>query len=319
LGRVGRRQFRRLVRRSLATWPIWVTAAAALSAGLTASAARKPPEYTVTVALLVTGIRPDAQYGSAQIRGQVTDLTFTRPNLAGIIKRHAKELPSHGRDFDLAYEFIIEHLKVDVLENDFIGANWEMEKPRTARVTLSLTGGKPQIIWEIVHELADLLIDSTLARRHAAMLREQAGAETAVNLAQTTAADAPDNARWWAYERFKKQADIATTADLRVRAAHEKQGLHFDLVDPGRVPKDTSIASFMGDAVLTFILLLLSASLLIGAFDPRVLDAGDLAIIGVPPIGRLPPLPDPRREPPQGQRNAPDASSAPSADSGPSV
>ena len=64
---------------------------------------------------------------------------------------------------------------------------------------------------------------------------------------------------------------------------------------------------------------LLAACVLAGAFDPRVVDAGDLSVVGVPLLGRLPSLPGPPDRVRQTQRNVPNTAPAPSDDRGPRV
>jgi len=74
----------------------------------------------------------------------------------------------------------------------------------------------------------------------------------------------------------------------------------------------------IGAGIVAFVIVLLAACLLVGAFDPRVLNAGDLTDLGIPLLGRLPPLPAPPSGPPEAPRNVSDAS-PPSADRGPRV
>jgi hypothetical protein len=307
---------RRLIRRSLASWPIWVALAAVASAGLTAAGARRPPKYTVTVGLVVSGgaIRTQAQFNAAQLRAQLMDLTFTHGRLQDLIKRHRADLP---KDPDVAYEEIMENVKIEILENEFIENPYdEADRPRTARVLLSLTGLRPQAVWQMVHEMADLMIDSTLARQRATLLRERAAATAALGVAQATSVDAPTTEQWVARDRVRTKELDSAAARLGLRAAEQNHGLRFELVDAGRMPEKPSRAAFIGDGFVTFGWLLLAACLLVGAFDPRVLEVGDLAGVGVPMIGRLPALPAP---PPRAPRNAPDTSPPPSADSGPRV
>jgi len=318
LGVAARAQLRRLTRRARPSWPIWVAAAAVVSAALTVHLARQPPKYTVTVALRASEgtIRTQSDFGVGDLRAHMKDLVFTRSRLADLLKRHAAYL---GKDPDAAYEELIDHLKVEIVLSDIIYDERDSDPPRSARVTLSFTGWRPQVVWQIPHDLADLLIDSALARQRAALLRDQTAARSAVGRAQATSDDAPVDAtaadRRSLLDRIKATEAKAAAAQLGVRAGEEKQGLRFELVDPGRMPKVGSRTWVIGAGIGVFVIVLLAVCLLVGAFDPRVLNAGDLTDLGVPLLGRLPPLPAPPSGPPESPRNAPEAS-PPSADRG---
>jgi len=317
LGLAARAQLRRLTRRARPSWPIWAAAAAVISAALTVSWARQPPKYTVTVTLRATegAIRTHADFGVGDLRAHVSDMAFTRARLADLIKRRAAYL---GKDPDAAYDELVEHIKVEIVQSDILYDERDSDPPRAARVTLSFTGSRPQVVWEITHELADLLIDSALARQRAALLREQAATKSAVGHAQASSDDAPGADRRSLLERLKRTEEKAAVARLGLRAAEEKQVLRFELVDPGRMPTVVGRTRVMGAGIVAFVIVLLAGCLLVGAFDPRVLIAGDLTDLGVPLLGRLPPLPAPPSGPSDAARNAPDAS-PPSADRGPRV
>ena len=296
-----------------------MTATVIVSTALTVVSARKPPKYTVTVALLVTEgeIHSRAEFGAGRLRAHLTDLTFTRTRLADIIKRHAAELPSNARTPDAAYEAILDRMRVEVLENDFLDDERDTDRTRTARVLLSYTGSTPEQTWRMAHELADLLIDSAMARQRANMRREQAAAEAAVDLAHAMIDDAPGDKRPLLSSVKTSEANAAA-AQLGLRGAEEKQVLRFELVDPGRVPK-VKEASVIGDGILTLVAVLITACLLAGAFDPRVLDAGDLVDLQMPLLGRLPALPGWPGDRAQGPPNASADSPPPRADHGPRV
>ena len=70
--------------------------------------------------------------------------------------------------------------------------------------------------------------------------------------------------------------------------------MRFELVDPGRVP---TLVTRVRTGSVTPAWRSRSSSWppasCAGAFDPRVLDADDLALMGIPLVGRLPPLPPP--------------------------
>ena len=154
LGAAARAQFRRLTQRARPSWPIWVAAAAVISAALTVVWARRPPKYTVTVTLRASegALRTRADFGVGELRAHVTDLTFTRTRLADLIKRHAAYL---GKEPNAAYEALLENLKLEIVESDIIDVDDgpDSDPPRTARVTLSFTGSRPQVVWQITQQV----------------------------------------------------------------------------------------------------------------------------------------------------------------------
>jgi hypothetical protein len=298
-----------------------VAVAAVGATAVTAKRARTPPSYTVTVVLRVTEGQMGArgELGAGALRTHLKELTFTRARIADLIRSHPAEFPGAAKDLDGAYEDVRERIKVEITQNDFIDDRRESDSPRSARITLSYSASKPKVAWDITHALADLAIDSALARQRAALLREQVGAESAVERAQlntddTTAADIRS-----LVGRLKETEARAASARLGLRAAEEQQGLRFELVDPGRMPSPVTKAALASDAIVTFAIALLAACVLAGAFDPRVVDAGDLSVVGVPLLGRLPPLPGPPDRVRQTQQNVSDTAPPPSDDLGPRV
>ena len=60
------------------------------------------------------------------------------------------------------------------------------------------------------------------------------------------------------------------------------------MVDPGRVPTLATSGHLVTEFFATLVVTLMVGWLLAGALDPRVLDAGDLEMVGLAPLGRLP-------------------------------
>jgi hypothetical protein len=182
---------------------------------------------------------------------------------------------------------------------------------------LSFTAAAPEDAWRITHALVDLLIDSTLARQRAALLREQAGAESAVDRAEQHSGDQTLADRRSSLGRLKTTDARAADVRLGLRAAEEQQALRFELVDPGRVPAKATRAVLFRDAAVTFVMALLAACLLAGAFDPRIIDAADISGAGVAVLGHLPLLPS--APGPRASRNTPETPPVSSDDRGPRV
>jgi hypothetical protein len=276
---------------------------------MTVSYARRPPVYTVTVGLLVSEgpMRTRdtrEELGAGALRTHLVDLTFTRARLRELIKSHPAEFPGATRDLDGAYDDVRERIKTEIRESDFIDEGRETDPPRTARIKLSYTAGSPQAAWTVTHALAELMIDSALARQRAALLRERAGAEAALETAEVHSDEPIAGSGRSAADRLRATQALAAAAQLGVRAAEEQQALRVELVDPGQVPAVATKSAVIGDGLVTFALALLAACLLAGAFDPRVIDGGDLTGLGVPMLGRLPVLPGPPAWTPAPPRNA---------------
>lgn len=319
-----------MAHRATASWPVWVTAAALVTGVLTVQLARTPPKYTATVVLRVTqgAMRTTDELSEGALHNRVTQLTFTRPRLTELVKGHPTDFPGAEKDPDGAYDEIREQMSVEILETDLIQEDPDSDPPRSARISLSFTSSKPEVAWNVAHELADLLIDSALARQRAALMREQAGAASAVESAQLSSGDStlPGDA---VLDRLKAAEAKAANARLDLRAAQEQQSIRFEMVDPGRIPARVTRASLIGQSIATLVIALVAAALLAGAFDPRVIDGGDIGPLGLALLGRLPGLPDPPdsgrpgRPGQPGQRttaNPPNADpSPPREDNGPRV
>jgi hypothetical protein len=279
-----------------------MTAAAVITTVVTVARASVPSQYTATVVLRATEgtMRTEGELGVGALRVHLRELTFTRTRLEALMRQHPAEFPAMAKDREAAVEKLAEQIKVDITMSDFIDESGEGAPPRSARITLAVTGASPAGTWKLAQALADLLIDSAMDRQRAALLREQTGAESAVETAQQKADDktAPDSRP--RLGRLKQIEAQAAAARLGLRAAQEQQTLRFELVDPGRVPA-ANRSSLVGDALLTLTLALLVSGILAGAFDPRIIGAGDLVATGVPLLGRLPPPPGPpqRAQPPQ--------------------
>ncbi len=228
-----------MVRRARASWPLWVTIAALVSGVVTYRRATRPPLYTVTALLRASegAVSARDQLSEGALEARLKDLTFTRARLGELMKRHPREFPGAARDLDAAYEDIRERFTVDISGNDIITVDSDDEPPpRSALISVSFTASKPDGAWVVTHELVDMLIDSELARQRAAMLREQAAKESAVERAEEHADDTAAAGRAAIWARLQAADQRAADARLFARAAEKGQTLRFELVDPGRMP-----------------------------------------------------------------------------------
>jgi hypothetical protein len=281
----------RLVQRSRASWPVWLVAALLGAAVLTYKTARTPPVYSVTAVLRVTegAVRTPAGLSQGALQDHVKGLTFSRARLGEVMKRHPREF-GYAQDPDGAYEGMRERISLEISEDDLIGGGDE-DPPRSAHITLGFQASQPELAWTVTHELADLLIDSELAQERAALRREQAGAESAVEEAEAHVDDRAVAGMEAVHTRLQAADERAARARIAARAAEQGQSLRFELVDPGRMPAIAGKRALVTGFFTTFAALLVAAALLAGAFDPRVLGADDLEALRIPLLGELPPLP----------------------------
>jgi hypothetical protein len=85
--------------------------------------------------------------------------------------------------------------------------------------------------------------------------------------------------------RLDEAARKDATNQLMLRAVDENQGLHLELIDPGRPPVRVKGLAAAQGVLMGFPLVLLLVALVVGAFDPRVLDDEDLRALGIAPLG----------------------------------
>jgi len=280
------------VQRARASWPVWLVAALVGAAGLTYKTARTPPVYTVTAVLRVTEgvVRVPGDLSQPALQEHIKVLSFSRARLAEVMKRHPRDF-AYAQDPDGAYDGMRERILLDVSEDDLIGGGDE-DPPRSAHISLGFQASTPDLAWAVTHELADLLIDSELARERAALRREQAGAESAVEEAEAHVDDGAMATTPAVHTRLQLADERAARARLAARAAEQGQSLRFELVDPGRMPVVAGKRALVTGFFATFAALLVAAALLAGAFDPRVLGGDDLEALRIPLLGELPPLPE---------------------------
>jgi hypothetical protein len=91
--------------------------------------------------------------------------------------------------------------------------------------------------------------------------------------------------------RLLEVAREASDANLLAQAAGGDQTLRFEITDEGRIPRPYTRAGALVRGTVILVVLLTVGWLVAGAFDPRVLLAGDLTMSGLAVLGALPLLP----------------------------
>ncbi len=296
------RTLKRLARRARASGPIWGLVALAASGALIWRQSRMREHYEVTVVVRVSdggsGAKGAALNGGA-LRGYIDEVAFTAANLQTLMRRHAREFPDLAKDPIAALAHLDENMEVIYADNEFLEERGPNDPPRAARIGIEYNAGDPDTAWTMAHELADLMIGSTVAGQKADLEREAAGAAVALQQSQAELAQLVRNAgpgaaqsiaaareRW----RAAQEADVA--AQLALRAVVNRQTLRFEIDTPGRKPEPINRTTALVSGFVTMLfVMLVAAALLAGAFDPRVLEADDLAPTGLGLLGTFPRLP----------------------------
>jgi hypothetical protein len=302
LGRAGWRAARRLARRSRASWPLWLGAALLVSGGLTARRAWAPLRYEVTTVLRVSEGTLDASgsnLNGGALRAHVNERAFKSEHLTGVMKRHPEWFGGLAVDPEQAVAGFRAAMDVSFSENGFIEDRGPGDPPRAARIAVTFRARSPEASWTIAHELDELVIGSALEGQRADLEREAAAAADLLRRAQEDLGRAVredptgnDPRVRAARERWRKAQAAAAAATMEQHAATAQQALHFELVDPGRKPEDQKdLEPLVTRFIVSFLAAILAGWLLAGAFDPRVLDADDVEMVGVSVLGRLPLLP----------------------------
>jgi hypothetical protein len=282
-----------------------------LCAGTVAWKVEHPSPFATTVVFRISereaGAAPET-LSSRALRAYIFDLAFSHANLARVADgpsasagaRVSPDAAKRAAASDPVTD-LLEAMSLRISENDFVEDRDDKTPPRSVRMELTFRSPVADVSWNVSHELADLIMRSERARRERAAAQAEAIGEAARGLgaaargtsaarsgAVPPAGSVPVTSA--AVERDVESAiREAGGARLAREALEANQSLRFELVDPGQYPGD-QFRSPLGLVVSGLVALpfaLFAAALLAGAFDPRVLDARDLAAMGVVILGRV--------------------------------
>ena len=303
LGAATRATLATLARRARGSWAVWVPAAIVLALLATVRKAGQPEVYSVTVVLravegVATGTRV-TNVALGELRADVDARAFTTPRLLEIMRRHTASIPVAVEDSSVAIAAFRDAMTVDLEENDFVEERDPGDRARSVLIAVSFRADDPEVAWSVVHELADALVASSQEGQRQVQERRRAAATLAVqqaaadlDAAERAAAGKPLVGVGLARARLVEAQAAEAAAGLAVNALGEHQVLRFDVVDAGLMPpridrREEMLSSF----IVLLLVCLATGGLVAGAFDPRVLDALDLAALGAPVLGRVPSLP----------------------------
>jgi len=301
----------RLLRRGIISCLVWAPLVTAICAIAGVRSARRV-SYDATVVLGATEgtIRTGGDdLTSAALRSYVREWAFTGDHLVDLMKRYPRDFPDLAAEQGEALESMRKAIDVTVSDLAFLEDRLPDDPPRTARISITYPAATPEQALTIARELANLVVSSTLRREDLAAANDQAAAAVLLRKSETlfqqtadeSAASAAGNSvsealraqarAEAARENLRAAVAAATNAHLATRAKAEHEGLRFDLVDAGRLPPRRTRASLVGDFAGLLLLALFGTCLFAGAFDPRVLDRGDVTGLGLTVLSEAPRLP----------------------------
>lgn len=301
----------RLLRRGMASWFLWAPVVIAISAVSAVRAARRVSyDATVVLGAIEGNVRTGAEELTAgALRSYVREWAFSGDHLLELVKRHPHEFPDAATDPTEAVESLRKATDVTVSDLAFLEDRLPDDPPRTARISITYTAGTPEQALTIARDLANMVVTSTLRREDVAAAQDQAGAAAVLGkseaLFQQTAEESSVAAGGnsvtealraqaraeAARQNLRAAVAAATNARLATHANEQHESLRFELVDAGRLPPLRTTSAFVSNAAGLLMLALFGTCLFAGAFDPRVLDRGDVTGVGLTVLAEAPPLP----------------------------
>jgi hypothetical protein len=298
----------RLLQRSRRSWPVWVGSIFVLCSYFAVQKIRHPAIIPAVVVIrLVEGSLELSRtpISTRLIRAKIFDLAFTRPNLLALLRRHRAAFPRLAIDPTVATDDLLADVFVIVSQNDFLQYREPGDPPRSVKITVSYKHVDAEVAMTVARELADLVVKAEV-REEQTDLKLQAAASSeaqaqGADILRSLLADGmqltegtqppgggpakPPGILSSVSRRLDETARRDATNQLMLRAMDENQGLHLELIDPGRAPVRVKGLAAAQGILMGFPLILLIVALAVGAFDPRVLDDQDLRALGIAPLG----------------------------------
>jgi hypothetical protein len=312
------------IRRRTRVRPLPVLVVAALvTAGITHKMATKPILVEADVVLALTeGALASRQTGMPveQLRDYVTRVLMPNKRLLEIVEKYNLFPLRKKQGSDYALENFHDMFAVQIWKNSFAYYDDEdANAARSARIGISVRDTDPYRAIDIAHDLAAVVIETAAAARQqradavtgqVAMLRkavDEALDKLELDIASKQAAIAQVRSRGdtdlagilgidlaaLQQQRRRQEAQlqrIATSSDaLATEIVAAGLDMSLAVVDENRPerPTHSGLVLVMIAAVIgTFSLV--SAALVLGAFDSRVHDADDVIRLGLPVLGHVP-------------------------------
>jgi hypothetical protein len=321
-GLVGtRRELARLYRRAAARPARTLGITLLITAAVVGRSARKLHAYDSRIVFRVTEGELDATTApppNRRLQAYVKTVVFSNARLVALMRAHKLRPLALKKDPAQAAEDMREDIGVGVWRNYFLDARGMFDPARSARLSISYADKDPQLAFDVVRDLGQLVQESegsarvAEAERAAALAAEglkaarddltQAQVQIAAKeLALSTAAPEDRVARQVELvnlragllsleARQERLASARAQLDLRANIERHQLGLQFELVDGGR-PAPIQHPHPFRLGLLLFLILLPLVGIAVGAFNSRVYDLEDVRRLGIEPLGQLPAFP----------------------------
>jgi hypothetical protein len=312
---------RRLFHRSRRLWPRLVALGLFFAMLFVAKRQLTHPPFSAQLILrivesdkdLTQAVRPPRAY-----KDFIWGVCLSGPKLAKLIEEN-KLYPGYIRNGDpqLAIEAMRRDLDIDIWGNYFDPDYFDPFEARTARVSITWKNRDPELALSVVREIAAIIdkeqsderneafrvggidvaeaaasAEERLATMRQAIVRDEIELlhATGERKAQLSVSVHSLHAE---ARKLQTQTDEvnkeATRIELEGEWEKSSSGIRFELVEPGVVlPREgegvlTTVAMAIVIVIGTFLL----GSLLMGAFEARVIDAADVTRLGLPILGTV--------------------------------
>jgi hypothetical protein len=284
----------------------------------------RPPRYEAALYFRMTEGElgdPSSPGPPRAIRQYITNVALSREQAEQVMKRYHRSGRNRERDRVAAIDDFREAIKVSVSRNYFIYDRRPSDPPRSAEVSISLSGSDPDETRDALHAIGDAIQRDQATQRSARFSQagEFLGAQLATARAHMAAVRASVDEATLAAGDGSGPAAIAARAQLAALEVQEKSaqdrvlalerraadvaftaaaegrqlGLKFELFDetfeataapitPGRLAR-RAIVMFLAALILSFPL--------VGAFDDRIYTPADATLRGMRLFGALPRFP----------------------------
>jgi hypothetical protein len=319
----------RAARRALArAWrrPRRVLAVALLLSGAFVTLrALQPPRYEASLYLrLAEGDLTDpnaAPRPPRDVRQHLANIALSRHQLKQVMANHGRAIAWLARDPVAAVDDFRDEISIEVSRNYFLFDRGGRDEPRSAQVTVTLSGSDAEQTEALLHDIGQVILAGQLAQRSGRLVRARdllavelaaargrsrtvqealerlaakaikaegrdlAALESSIAVQETEARSAIDQVLL--LERRLASVDFSGAVEA------EHLGLNLQLVDERLVaiapPLTPSELALLG--LGAFLVALLLVAPVVGAFDDRLYDAEDLVEHGLELVGAFPRFP----------------------------
>ena len=306
--------------------PLGVLAAALLLAGAFVTLrALQPPRYEASLHFrLAEGDLADpgaAPRPPRDIRQHIANIAISRHQLKQVMANHGQATAWLARDPVAAIEDFRDEISIEVSGNYFLYDRGGRDEPRSAQVTVTLSGSDPTLTEAMLHEIGQVILVGQVAQRRGRLARAHELVAAELAAARGRSRTVEEELQRLAAKAIKaKGKELATlqastavqetearsaidqvlqlerrlaSIDFSGAVEAEQLGLNLKLVDERLVaitpPLGPSELALLG--LGAFLVALLLVAPVVGAFDDHLYDVDDLAEHGLGLVGAFPRFP----------------------------